>query len=383
MGTIIEATRNRDRARNDRWPRARWSPPTPPPARAWSARTGRPGELDLLINAGVYHDRILSEPAFASLIQEDIGANPRHPPGAGHGTFSFDVSNGACGLLTGIHLVDGMLASGTAKLGMVVASDMNPEPGVSRGFGFPAVGGAVLLSADDSRAGFTAFHFATFPEFAELFQSYVDWQEDAGRGLAPHGRNILTVEIAESYAARALECAESTARELAAAQALDLGEVDLLVATASVAGFGDALAARLGVSAERVASPSDGLAASRTRPRPRWRSSPSDSRRRARRCSSRRARGSPSPPRSTGHDLSVRRQRAQHADVARLRALLAPVGERRAPHRSGPHAASCDRWRESWPRSRGASAAAAPRTYSRRSANTRACSAPGCATRRT
>jgi 3-oxoacyl-[acyl-carrier-protein] synthase-3 len=191
-------------------------------------------------------------------------ANPRHPPGADHGTFSFDVSNGACGLLTGIHLVDGMLASGTAKLGMVVASDMDPEPGVSRGFGFPAVGGAVLLSADASRAGFTAFHFATFPQFAELFQAYVDWQEDAGPGPAPHGRNILTVEIAESYAARALECAESTTRELAAAQALDLAEVDLLVATASVAGFADALARRLGVPGERVAAPSDGLAQAHT-----------------------------------------------------------------------------------------------------------------------
>ena len=99
---------------------------------------------------------------------------------------------------------------------MVVAADIDPEPGVSEGFGFPAVGGAVLLSADDSRAGFTAFRFATFPEFAELFQSYVDWQEDARGGLERHGRNILTVEIAESYAARALECAESTARELAA-----------------------------------------------------------------------------------------------------------------------------------------------------------------------
>jgi 3-oxoacyl-[acyl-carrier-protein] synthase-3 len=220
-------------------------------------------ELDLLINAGVYHDKLLSEPALASLIQEDIGANPDLHTGAGHGTFSFDISNGACGLLTGIHVVDGMLASGTVELGMVVASDMDPEPGVSEGFGFPAVGGAVLLSADDSRAGFTAFQFATFPEFAELFQSYVDWQEDARRGVR-HGRNILTVEIAESYTARALECAESTARELAAAQALDLGEVDLLVATASVPGFADGLATRLGVSAERVASPPDGLAGAHT-----------------------------------------------------------------------------------------------------------------------
>jgi 3-oxoacyl-[acyl-carrier-protein] synthase-3 len=202
----------------------------------------------------------MNEPALASLIQEDIGANPFHPPDAGHGTFSFDISNGACGLLTGMHLVDGMLASGTVELGMVVASDMDPEPGVSEGFGFPGVGGAILLSADDSRAGFTAFQFDTFPEFADLFHSDVDWQDHARRGLVHHGRNILTVEIAETYAARALDCAESTARELTAAQELDLSEVDLLVATASVPGFADELAERLGVSAEHVASLPDGLA---------------------------------------------------------------------------------------------------------------------------
>ena len=263
MGTIIEATATAVAQERSMAPGALEA--VDAAARSCLDRAGRTaGELDLLINAGVYHDKILSEPAFASLIQEDIGANLSQPAGAGHGTFSFDVSNGACGLLTGIQLVDGMLASGTAELGMVVASDMDPEPGVSRGFDFPAVGGAVLLSAAASPAGFTAFHFATFPEFAELFQGYVDWQEDAGRGLAHPGRNVLTVEIAESYATRALECAESTARELAAAQALDLAEVDLLVATASVPGFADALATRLGVPAERVASPSDDLARAHT-----------------------------------------------------------------------------------------------------------------------
>jgi 3-oxoacyl-[acyl-carrier-protein] synthase-3 len=234
-------------------------------ARSCLERANRTAEeLDLLINTGVYHDKILSEPAFASLIQEDIGANLAQPAGAGHGTFSFDVYNGACGLLTGIHLVDGMLASGTVELGMVVASDMDPEPGLSEGFSFPGVGGAVLLSRDDSRAGFTAFRFATFPEFAELFQSYVDWQDDPRRGLAPGGRNILTVEITDSYLIRALECAESTVRALASAEGLEFGEVDLLVATASVPEFADGLAARLGVSAERVASLPDGLAAAHT-----------------------------------------------------------------------------------------------------------------------
>ena len=221
-------------------------------------------EVDLLINAGVYNDRGISEPAVASLIQEDIGANPEPQPGAGQGTFSFDVRNGGCGMLSGIQLVDGMLASGTVKLGMVVASDIDPEPGVSEGFGFPAVGGAVLLSADDSRAGFTAFRCVTFPEFAGLFTSSVAWREDPRPERSDRGHNVLTVEIAESYADRALGCAESTVRELAAGGVLDLGEVDLLVATASVPGFAAALAQRLGVSAGRVALPSQALAGAHT-----------------------------------------------------------------------------------------------------------------------
>src|SRR6476659_3161425 len=212
MGTIIEASAIATATANRRSLNPGALQLADAAARSCLQRADRSADdLDLLINAGVFHDKILSEPAFASLIQEDIGANRSRPPGAGHGTFSFDVSNGACGLLTGIQLVDGMLASGTADLGMVVASDMDPEPGVSRGFGFPVVGGAVLLSADDSRAGFTAVQFATFPEFADLFHSDVDWEQHARRALAHHGRNLLTVEIAESYAARALECAESTA----------------------------------------------------------------------------------------------------------------------------------------------------------------------------
>ena len=182
----------------------------------------------------------------------------------GQGTFSFDVRNGACGLLTGIHLVDGMLASGTVELGMVVASDIDPEPGVSEGFVFSAVGGAILLSADDSRPGFSSFEFETFPEFADLFQSYMDWQEDAPGGEIDHGGNVLTIEIAESYATRAIDCAESTARQLSAANGLDLSQLDLLVATASVPGFADGLAKRLGVSLDRVASPSDDLAGAHT-----------------------------------------------------------------------------------------------------------------------
>ena len=234
-------------------------------ARFCLKRAGRaPDELGLLINAGVYLDNNISEPAIAALIQDDIGANLWQLPGRGPGTFSFDVRNGACGVLTGIYLADGLLASETIKLGMVVAADADPDPGFSEEFGFPAVGGAVLLSADSQRAGFTAFRFATFPEFADLFQSEVSWHPGAPDGAERPGRNVLTVKVADSYATQVAECAESTTRELAAASALDLGDVGLLVATASVPGFAGALAKRLGISAGRVAALPGSLASAHT-----------------------------------------------------------------------------------------------------------------------
>lgn len=216
-------------------------------------------DVQLLINAGVYLDRNISEPAIASLIQEDIDANPEPVPGGGPGTFSFDVRNGACGLLTGIEVIDGLLASGTIDVGMVVATDADPEPGRTAGFCFPALGGAILLSRDDARRGFTGFRFATFPEYEHLFTSAIDWlAEDGG------GRNALTVEIADDYAARALDCAEATARELVAASGLALPGIGALVAGASTAGFAGDLAERLGIRQERAASLPDGLARAHT-----------------------------------------------------------------------------------------------------------------------
>jgi len=132
-------------------------------------------ELDMLLNAGLYREDGLGEPALAALIQEDIGANPRQPPAAGHGTFSLDIANGACGVLTAVYLLDGFMRSQVIHLGMVVTSDVAPSG--ARGYGFPSVGGALLLGWDDATPGFTAFQFETFPEYAGLFESRAHWEQ--------------------------------------------------------------------------------------------------------------------------------------------------------------------------------------------------------------
>src|SRR5581483_6555748 len=81
----------------------------------------RSEELDLLVNVGVYRERGLGEPALAALIQQDVAANAGRIASDRHGTFSFDIDNGGCGVLTGLDVLRGFLTSQAIRVGMVVA----------------------------------------------------------------------------------------------------------------------------------------------------------------------------------------------------------------------------------------------------------------------
>ena len=113
-------------------------------------RAGRePDDVDLLINTGIYRDKNLAEPALAALIQEDIGANPEDPHEDAHGTFSFDIANGTCGILAALQIVDGFLRSHTINCALVVTSDADPGRGMSEHFPFSPVGAALLCDWSD------------------------------------------------------------------------------------------------------------------------------------------------------------------------------------------------------------------------------------------
>lgn len=257
-------------------------------ARACLESAGRTAaDIDFLINAGVYRDNNLAEPAVASIIQEDIGANPNPPLQGGHGTFSFDVINGAVGVLTGIHILDGFLTSGAIDVGIVVTSDADPERGsnwdfpfglvgssgrVSRSggsrFPFAALGGAVLLSwSDDESKGFSRFAFATFSEFKHLLKAEVSWEEgpiprvvaDVVPGLET-GSNILQIDQAEGYAARCAECALTSTGPFLESAGLSMTDIDLLVPSPTPAGFADTFSRALGVPADRVAQVDESFA---------------------------------------------------------------------------------------------------------------------------
>src|ERR1700751_5707493 len=96
-------------------------------ARACLAQAGKePDDLDMLINVGIYREDNMGEPALAALIQEDIGASLGQPPTGRRGTFSFDLLNGACGVISAAQIESGLLRSGVIRLGAVVPSGVRP-----------------------------------------------------------------------------------------------------------------------------------------------------------------------------------------------------------------------------------------------------------------
>ena len=225
-------------------------------ARACFARAGcRPNDVDMLINVGVYREDNMGEPALAALIQEDIGANLGQPPTGGSGTFSFDLLNGACGVLTAIQIESSLLASGVIRLGAVVSSDVPPDlDNPTAAFLRPA-GGALLLRWDDGLAGFTDFRTETYPEYADLFSSGLEWQERQGI-RAPrqgNGHNRMVITVQPGYQARLVDCAEEAARGFLRRLGLGVADIDLLVPAPSTADFLDPLQARLGIPGDRVA----------------------------------------------------------------------------------------------------------------------------------
>ena len=200
-------------------------------------------DVDLLVNTGIYRDRNLGEPALAALIQEDIGANPEDPHGDAHGTFSFDISNGTCGVLTGLQIVDGFLRSHVISCALITASDADPGRGMSERFPFSLVGAALLCNWTDDDYGFGRVSWVNDPDDGENFQATVG-SEDARNVLRFRESAVLNERLATTAAQAARKCLRDSA--------LTLSDIDVIIAAPARHGYRAALATQLDVAPERI-----------------------------------------------------------------------------------------------------------------------------------
>lgn len=201
-----------------------------------------PDDVDLLVNVGLYHDDNLGEPALAALIQEDIGANPEDPHDGKHGTFSFDLANGACGVLTALEVASGFLAAGTIRRALVVAGDADPGHGCAPDFPFDPTAAALLCSWSDGDEGLTGFRFADVDD-ADAFAASIGFD---GK------RNVLRIEERADFAERAARCAADVARSLLRSHGMVTADVDVVIGNPQTEAFLGSLATELGVDPGRV-----------------------------------------------------------------------------------------------------------------------------------
>jgi 3-oxoacyl-[acyl-carrier-protein] synthase III len=207
-----------------------------------------PSDLDLLINAGIYRDRNLGEPALAAIIQDDIGANPEDPHCDAHGTFSFDITNGACGVLTALQIADGFLRSHTISRALVVASDADPGRGASERFPFSPAGGALLCKWSNQDDGLGPVQWVNHPDDGKNFRASIDFDMF---------RNVLRFRESAAIATELAAAGAEAARRCLDEATLDVSDIPVIIGAPPDRHFRVNLAARLGVPVERVAVASD------------------------------------------------------------------------------------------------------------------------------
>jgi 3-oxoacyl-[acyl-carrier-protein] synthase-3 len=206
-----------------------------------------PSELELLIHTGVYRNPNIAEPAIAPLIQRRLGANPDPRRGDARRTFSFDLVDGSCGLLTAAHVAEAYLRTGAVRRALVLASDADPTPSVSSGWDFEPSAAALLLAPGGAAEGFSGFGFRSFGKHSHLFEGRVDWiGEGSSRRARPLRPNhALRVAADDRYLAQCAECAVLTLDAFLHERGLAAGEPDLLVPSLAPTGFPAAFAERL------------------------------------------------------------------------------------------------------------------------------------------
>ncbi|UGT39281.1 hypothetical protein LTV02_24775 [Nocardia yamanashiensis] len=213
--------------------------------RAVAAAGGTPEAVDALINTGVYRDAHLVEPAGSALIQQAAGIGLEYRGGATP-CLTFDLMNGAVGVLNAIQVSQALLAAPTVARVVVVAGDAHPEPGSPS----KPVGAALVLEKTSAPIGFGALHISA-TDGRPAATGFVRLTEPGSPG-----RESITVDRSGTATGELLHHAESAATEALEVAGADPARVFLLCGRPTPE-FPRLLAARLGIAPDAIATDDD------------------------------------------------------------------------------------------------------------------------------
>ncbi len=202
-----------------------------------------PAHIDALINVGVYRDANMVEPAMSALIQQQVGIGLEYASGDVP-CLSFDLMNGACGVLNAVQVSQALLASDAVRRVLIVSGDAHPSTSAEPVAGFPItpVGAALVLERSDGRAGFGSLHVGATEERPHPV-GFVNLPR-----MGTTGRSTIVVDRSATTVDELLQHAVE-----AALAAVEVDDIDI-TRTALVCGrptpdFPELLAERLGLPA--------------------------------------------------------------------------------------------------------------------------------------
>jgi 3-oxoacyl-[acyl-carrier-protein] synthase III len=198
-------------------------------------------EIGYLINTGVYHNKDISTPAFAAFIQNQLGMNTDFK---GKSTLSFDILNGASGMLIGIKMVISAIKSGAIRMGMVVSSASEPVTGSNNFSRYRTSGSALIIDISPAeQKGFGSFVFRTFDEYSDLYCGFADPYASGCKAYILKSDNLEEVY---------LQCASKVFEQILETEGILREDVDLVFASQISSVFLHRLAGCLRISQEKV-----------------------------------------------------------------------------------------------------------------------------------
>lgn len=133
-------------------------------------------ELGLLIYAGTYRTRFITEPAIAALLTGATGVNTTTASADGKRTLAFDVFNGGVGVLNACWVAAQMIRARKVQTAMVVVAETENNAGTFPEdlLGIEETGSALLIEEASGRdEGFGTFLFRSFHEHSDAFVSHL------------------------------------------------------------------------------------------------------------------------------------------------------------------------------------------------------------------
>ncbi|WP_067479400.1 hypothetical protein [Nocardia amamiensis] len=211
----------------------------------------RADQVGLLINANIYRDSNIMEPAVSALIQKAAGIGLEYAKDDPR-TFSFDLMNGAVSVLNAVQVATSVLETGSAEHVLIVSGDTHPSMTryiADDEFPYAVCGAALLLERTDEPVGFGMVH-SVKGEGTPAVEGYLDTTT-----MGNQGRGMITVVREPGFEDRLLAVAVDAAREaLAESDHASLSEIALIASTPSPE-FPKQLAAAIGIDQQAVRTP--------------------------------------------------------------------------------------------------------------------------------